>query len=138
MIQATTNIPIIAGKTLLFLDEIQACIPAISSLRYFYEKLPELHVIAASSLLEFALADLPSFGVGRVRSLFVYSFSFQEFLMAYQEDSLLKMLQKANAQQPLPEILHDKLKKYFKRFLVIGGMPEVVSHYVTNNDILEA
>lgn len=138
LIQAITNIPIVTGKTLLFLDEIQACIPAIGSLRYFYEKLPELHVIAAGSLLEFALADLPSFGVGRVRSVFVYSFSFQEFLMAYQEDSLLKFLQKANAQQPLPEILHDKLIKYLKRFLVVGGMPEVVSRYVTNNDILEA
>lgn len=138
LIQASTNIPIVTGKTLLFFDEIQACIPAISALRYFYEKLPELHVIAAGSLLEFALADLPSFGVGRVRSLFVYPFSFQEFLMAFQEDSLLRTLQKSNANLPLPEILHDKLKKYFKRFLVVGGMPEVVSNYVVNNDILEA
>lgn len=138
LIQATTNIPIVAGKTLLFLDEIQACIPAISSIRYFYEKFPELHVITAGSLLEFALADLPSFGVGRVRSVFVYPFNFQEFLMAYQEDSLLKILQKTNASQPISDILHNKLKKYFKRFLVVGGMPEVVSHYVINNDILEA
>ena len=66
-----TNTPIVAGKTLLFLDEIQVCIPAISMLRYFYEKMPDLHVIAAGSLLEFALADIPSFGVGRVRSLFM-------------------------------------------------------------------
>ena len=138
LIRASTNIPIITGKTLIFFDEVQACIPAISALRYFYEKLPELHVIAAGSLLEFALADLPSFGVGRVRSLFVYPFSFQEFLMAFQEDFLLKTLQKANANLPLPEILHDKLKKYFKRFLVVGGMPEVVSNYVINNDMLEA
>lgn len=138
LIRASTNIPIITGKTLIFFDEVQACIPAISALRYFYEKLPELHVIAAGSLLEFALADLPSFGVGRVRSLFIYPFSFQEFLMAFREDFLLKTLQKANANLPLPEILHDKLKKYFKRFLVVGGMPEVVSNYVINNDILEA
>lgn len=138
LIRASTNIPIITGKTLIFFDEVQACIPAISALRYFYEKLPELHVIAAGSLLEFALADLPSFGVGRVRSLFVYPFSFQEFLMAFREDFLLKTLQKANANLPLPEILHDKLKKYFKRFLVVGGMPEVVSNYVINNDMLEA
>src|ERR1700734_1895573 len=56
------NVPVIPGKTLLFFDEIQACIPAISSLRFFYEKYPDLHVIAAGSLLEFALAELPSFG----------------------------------------------------------------------------
>ena len=77
-----TNTKIIEGKTLLFLDEIQACLPAISLLRYFYEKKPNLHVIAAGSLLEFALSDLPSFGVGRVRSMFLYPFSFTEFLNA--------------------------------------------------------
>ncbi|MDZ4681131.1 MAG: AAA family ATPase, partial [Saprospiraceae bacterium] len=138
LIAATSNTPIIAGKTLLFLDEIQTCIPAISSLRYFYEKLPDLHVVTAGSLLEFALEDLPSFGVGRIRSLFMYPFCFVEFLMAYQEELLLKTLEKATPEKPLPEVLHDKLKHYLKRFLVIGGMPEVVSAYVVNNDILEA
>ncbi|MCL2168261.1 MAG: AAA family ATPase, partial [Lentimicrobiaceae bacterium] len=59
------EIPIVEGKTLLFLDEIQSCIPAISSLRFFYEMMPNLHVIAAGSLLEFALEEIPSFGVGR-------------------------------------------------------------------------
>ncbi|MDZ4705155.1 MAG: ATP-binding protein [Saprospiraceae bacterium] len=138
LIAATSNTPIIAGKTLLFLDEIQTCIPAISSLRYFYEKLPDLHVVTAGSLLEFALEDLPSFGVGRIRSLFMYPFCFVEFLMAYQEELLLKTLEKATPEKPLPEVLHDKLKHYLKRFLVIGGMPEVVRAYVVNNDILEA
>lgn len=138
LIAAATNTPIVAGKTLLFLDEIQACLPAISSLRYFYEKMPDLHVIAAGSLLEFALDDLPSFGVGRVRSIFMYPFCFEEFLMAYQEDLLLQALQKATPEKPLPELLHDKLKHYLRRFLVVGGMPEVVSAYATNNDILEA
>ncbi|MCB9261022.1 MAG: AAA family ATPase [Flavobacteriales bacterium] len=61
-----TKTPIEEGNTLLFFDEIQSCLPAISSLRYFYEKLPNLHLIAAGSLLEFALAELPSFGVGRI------------------------------------------------------------------------
>lgn len=71
-----------AGRTLLFFDEIQACPAAVSSLRFFFEKMPELHVAAAGSLLEFALQSLPSYGVGRVRSLFVYPFSFDEFLGA--------------------------------------------------------
>jgi predicted AAA+ superfamily ATPase len=74
-LSVTYNTPIIPGKTLLFLDEIQSCLPAISSLRFFYEKLPDLHVIAAGSLLEFALTELPTFGVGRIRSLFMYPFS---------------------------------------------------------------
>jgi predicted AAA+ superfamily ATPase len=73
---------IVPGKTLLFLDEIQMCIPAISSLRFFYEEMPELHVIAAGSLLEFALEELPSLGVGRIRSLFMYPLSFDEYLRA--------------------------------------------------------
>jgi predicted AAA+ superfamily ATPase len=72
-------LPLKNGKTLVFFDEIQACVPAISSLRFFYEKLPELHIIAAGSLLEFALAEIPSFGVGRVRSIFVYPLGFDDF-----------------------------------------------------------
>jgi len=124
------NIPVVAGKTLLFLDEIQACIPAISSLRFFYEKLPDLHVIAAGSLLEFALRELPSFGVGRVRTLFVYPFSFAEFLNACGEKILLSAKYNATIEKPLHEAVHSKLLKYLKQFLVLGGMPEAVSKYV--------
>lgn len=137
LIQAATNTPLVPGKTLLFLDEIQTCIPAISSLRYFYEKAPHLHVIAAGSLLEFVLSEIPSFGVGRIRSLFMYPLDFEEFLGAFNEQILLKTLRNASPEKPLPDLLHDKLKYYFKRFLVVGGMPEVVRNYAQNNDILE-
>ena len=109
------NIPIKPGRTLLFFDEIQACIPAISSLRFFYEKFPELHVIAAGSLLEFVLEDIPSFGVGRIRSLFVYPFSFNEFLMASDEPLLLKAKKGASVDFPLPDSIHQKLITYFKK-----------------------
>jgi uncharacterized protein len=136
-ISLVMNIPIIEGKTLLFFDEIQACIPAITSLRFFYERMPALHVIAAGSLLEFALSEIPSFGVGRIRSIFMYPFSFNEFLMAYKEQSLLKALENANPRHEMPEILHQKLKLYLKKFLVIGGMPEVVSHYIINGNMLD-
>lgn len=132
-----TNIPIIPGETLLFLDEIQTCIPAISILRYFYEKMPDLHVIAAGSLLEFALAEIPSFGVGRVRFLFMYPFSFEEFLIVNKEKNLLDVLNKATQDKPLAEIFHQKLKKYLKKFMIIGGMPEAVKAYVHNGDMLE-
>ena len=132
-----TNTPIVAGETLLFLDEIQTCIPAIGMLRYFYEKMPELHVIAAGSLLDFALAEIPSFGVGRVRSLYMYPLSFSEFLMAQDEHLLLGQLNKATVSKPLSEPIHQKLINQYKKFLIIGGMPEAVSIYVTSNDLLE-
>lgn len=68
--------PIEPGSTLLFLDEIQACPEAIMSLRFFKEDMPELHVIAAGSLLEFALEELPTFGVGRIHSMFMFPMTF--------------------------------------------------------------
>ena len=136
-IAVATLTPIIEGKTLLFFDEIQSCIPAISSLRYFYEKMPNLHVIATGSLIEFALSVVPSFGVGRIRSLFVYPFSFDEFLVANKEIMLLEILKKATPENEFPELYHNKLKGYLKKFLVIGGMPEAVKTYIQNGNLLE-
>lgn len=130
------NVPIVPGKTLLFFDEIQSCPAAISSLRFFYEQYPELHLIAAGSLLEFALSDLPSFGVGRVRSIFMYPFSFYEFLSASGEDLLLKAVKGASPEQPLSDLVHSKLNSLLKKFMIIGGMPEVVSNYVSGKDLL--
>lgn len=131
------NVPIIPGSTLLFFDEIQACIPAISSLRFFYEKYPELHVIAAGSLLEFALAEIPSFGVGRIRSMFVYPLSFEEYLTGMGEQLLISAKRKATAENLLAEPIHKKLLSHVKRFLVLGGMPEVVSSYVKNGNLIQ-
>jgi predicted AAA+ superfamily ATPase len=128
--------PVIPGKTLLFLDEIQACPNAISSLRFFYEDYPELHVIAAGSLLEFALEVLPSFGVGRIKSLFMYPFSFSEFMEACDEAQLWKEICEASPENPLYDLFHNKAKEYLKQFLIIGGMPAVVATYVKKPDIL--
>lgn len=131
------NIPIVPGKTLVFFDEIQACPNAISSLRFFYEKMSDLHLIAAGSLLEFALEELSSFGVGRVRSMFMYPFSFDEFLVANNESLLLEAKLKALPENPLTEPLHQKLLGYLKRFLIIGGMPEVVASYVGGKSMID-
>ncbi len=131
------HMPVKEGKTLLFLDEIQACPEAISSLRFFYEKMPGLHVVAAGSLLEFALSELSSFGVGRIRSLFLFPFSFEEFLTASGEDSLIKMMEKAGPLSPLDLPLHQKLERYLRTFLILGGMPEVVSAYLRGKSLLE-
>lgn len=129
------NIPIIPGETLLFFDEIQACIPAISSLRFFYEKFNEIHLIAAGSLLDFALNELPSFGVGRIRSIFIYPFSFDEFLSACGEELLLEAKRKSSLNNPLQEPVHNKILQLFKKYLLIGGMPEVIAKYIQNNNV---
>jgi len=131
------EIPIIAGQTLLFLDEVQSCPDAISSLRYFYEQMPELHVVAAGSLLEFALQKIPSYAVGRVRSMYMYPFSFEEFLHAMERNILLEKLKTATPENPLSEEVHLKLKELFLRFAVIGGMPEVVAKYASGGSLLE-
>lgn len=128
--------PIVPGETLLFFDEIQTCLPAMSKLRYFYEKYSELHVIAAGSLIEFAIEEIPSIGVGRERSIFMYPFSFEEFLNALGENSLVDAFRKATPQRPLSEVIHKKIINRLKVFLIIGGMPEAVSEYVQTKDLL--
>lgn len=136
-ISLLTNTPVVPGDTLLFLDEIQACVPAISQLRYFYERMPELHIISAGSLLEFALSEIPSFGIGRVRSMFMHPLSFSEFLRALGEGDLAAGLQRASIGNPLFDPVHEKLLLYYKKFLIIGGMPEAVSTFVGSGDLLE-
>ncbi len=130
--------PIVAGKTLLFLDEVQSCPAAISALRFFYEQMPELHVVAAGSLLEFALQALPSFGVGRVRSFFMFPFSFDEFLSATGERLLLEAKNKSSLSNPLPMDVHERLLEHLSAFMVIGGMPEVVVRFAQTKQILQA
>ncbi|GBU29152.1 hypothetical protein R84B8_02716 [Treponema sp. R8-4-B8] len=135
-LSAIYQMPIIPGKTLLFFDEIQSSVPAISSLRFFYEEYGELHVIAAGSLLEFAFQEIPSFGVGRVRSMFMYPMNFFEFLNACNHSLLLQAIQNADCKNTLSEPVHKKAIELFRIFLILGGMPEVVSAYVNNNDLL--
>lgn len=127
--------PIEAGRTLLFLDEIQSCLPAISSLRYFYEEYSDLHVVAAGSLLEFALEEVPSFGVGRIRSMFMYPFSFSEFLLAGGNGMLLNAIENAAPDKPLSDAIHRKALECLRVFLIIGGMPEVVATYAAEESI---
>ena len=130
------NTPIIPGETLLFFDEIQSCQPALAKLRYFYEKYAELHVAAAGSLLEFALEEIASFGVGRIRSLFMYPFGFDEFLTALNEEALSEAVKAASPERPLAEPIHKHLVGRLKIFLICGGMPEAVSQYVRKRDLL--
>lgn len=133
-LSAAVSTPIIPSQTLLFIDEIQNCKPAIMSLRYFKENYPELHVIAAGSLLEFTLNEIPSFAVGRIRSLYMYPFSFDEFLTAQGLDLQLEAKRKATADEPLFEALHRLLCDQLRTFFLVGGMPEAVSNWIEKHD----
>jgi predicted AAA+ superfamily ATPase len=134
-LSAYYNVPIINGETLLFFDEIQACIPAVASLRYFYEKQPGLHLIAAGSLLEFALKEIPSFGVGRIENLFMYPMSFDEFLLALGHENLFKIKLESRPERPLSPPIHQRLTELLKIFLLTGGLPEVIRTYRETGDL---
>ena len=137
LLSVSTGIPVIPGETLLFIDEIQSCQNAIKALRYFREDYPELHVIAAGSLLEFALEELPSFAVGRIRSFYLYPFSFDDFLSALGLDALKEFkTQTAREGTPLPDPMHNQLKDLLRTFYLVGGMPEAVSTWVSKQDFL--
>lgn len=127
---------IVPGKTLLFLDEVQACPESIMSLWFFKEDLPELHVVAAGSLLEFALEDLPSFGVGRIHSMFMFPMTFDEFLIANGEQLLMEARNSASSTQPLSPPLYEKLVELTRTFMLVGGMPEAVAKWVETHDYL--
>ena len=127
---------IIPGKTLLFFDEIQACPNALRSLRFFYEKMPKLHVVAAGSLLEFALSEIPSFGVGRIESLFLYPMTFFEFLNSMGEKQLVRYIKSLSFEKPADEIFHKKTLELFRKYQIIGGLPAAVKKYSEKKDIL--
>jgi predicted AAA+ superfamily ATPase len=125
-----THEPIRPGKTLLFLDEIQECPKAITALRYFYEKLPDLHVIGAGSLIEFVLrAEDFRMPVGRVQSMYMYPMSFGEFLMAVGEERLLNHIRKVDLKTGIASVFVTRLEQLFRQYLLVGGMPGVVNAF---------
>lgn len=120
------------GRTLLFIDEIQNSPRAVQLLRYFYEQLPEIYVIAAGSLLETLIDKHISFPVGRVEYMAVRPCSFREFLTAKGDEAVRNLIM----QNPeMSNSLHPKLMSDFQIYSLIGGMPEVVSNYLDNSDL---
>ncbi|MCD4740980.1 MAG: AAA family ATPase, partial [Desulfobacteraceae bacterium] len=126
------NKSIVLDKDLLFFDEIQSCPRAIMALRYFYEDMPELKIIAAGSLLEFALKDI-SFPVGRVQFMDMYPMVFTEFLFGLGKDLLAKtlILGSKNFSENIHQIFLEQLRLYF----FIGGMPECIKTYRDSNKL---
>lgn len=119
--------------TLIFIDEIQNSPEAVKYLRYFFEMKPEIAVIAAGSLLETLIEKDISYPVGRVEFLALRPFSFHEYLNAVEEKNSLSAIDTV----PFPEYAHDKLLSLFKKYALIGGMPEIIKNYALNNNLLE-
>ena len=121
------------SQTLLFIDEIQASPQAIALLRYFYEEAPELHVIAAGSLLEHVMRSVKSFPVGRVQYVYLHPFNFLEYLEAKKHTGALE----AMAQVPIPIHAHKTLLDLFNEYAIIGGMPEVIKTFLNTTGLTE-
>lgn len=135
-ISSLSGQPVIPGKTLLFLDEIQECPNAIQALRYFKEDLPSLHVIAAGSLLEFILNDSKfRMPVGRIQNYFLKPLSFKEFLLAMNQSFLLDDLAQVTPQVTVDTAIHEKLLHYLRQYLVTGGMPAVIAQYIATQNL---
>lgn len=126
---------ITAGKTLLFFDEIQACPRAITALRYFYEEMPDLHVVAAGSLLEFALKDT-SFPVGRIQFLNLYPLCFAEYLEAIGNIAAASAVL-SNPSEITP-VVHELLRDELKHYFFIGGMPSAIKAFVESGSLRDA
>lgn len=135
------NIGIYLGKkitsenTLLFFDEIQIVPEVLTSLKYFYEKAPGYHIIAAGSLLGVSIGKPTSFPVGKVNLMTMYPMSFIEFLWASEEFLLAEKISSVKIIKPFPEAIHNKLIKYHKQYLFTGGLPEVLQNYIEQKDI---
>ncbi len=122
------NSVITPGKTLLFFDEIQECERALLSLRYFYEEIPGLHIIAAGSMLEFTLGGI-SFPVGRLSFEWMRPMTFHEFLIASDRKMLADKLPSISSFKPVSQTVHLKILEQLKLYFLVGGMPEAVNRY---------
>ncbi len=131
LLEARLRRTITTGKTLLFLDEIQAAPEILAKLRWFAEELPSQHVIAAGSLLDFAPADHAfSMPVGRITYGHLEPMTFAEFLVATGEDRLLTVIRDCTPSVGVPEALHPRLLELVRNYVLVGGMPAAVADWV--------
>jgi predicted AAA+ superfamily ATPase len=128
LLEARYGMAVVEGRTLLFLDEIQAAPEVFAKLRYFHEELPGLHVLAAGSLLDLLLEDHAfSMPVGRIEYLHLGPLLFEEFLQATGRAGLISWMAGWSWGEAFPEALHEDLLAAFRQYLVVGGMPEAVA-----------
>ena len=131
-----TETTIVSGETLLFLDEIQEAPEAIKALRYFFEFMPELHVIAAGSLLEFQIEKI-GVPVGRISMMYMYPLSFREFLTAGRNDKYLPVIDGIFKNRNINPAIHNRLLRLLGEYIAVGGMPEAVHCWIEANDFQE-
>ena len=137
-ISVLKNARIVPGETLLFLDEIQACPRALAALRYFHELLPALHVVAAGSLLDFALRDFAHpMPVGRVEYLFLHPLSFSEFVRATEGPGLAGAIEACLPAVAIAPAIDARLKEALRHYLFVGGMPEAVQAHAAGAPLLD-
>ena len=129
---------IIPEHTLIIFDEIQACERALTSLKYFYEEAPEYHIIAAGSLLGVAInREKYSFPVGKVNTLTLFPFDFEEFLWANREEKLVNIIRECfQSVEVMPEALHQKAIDLYRNYLIIGGMPAVINEFINTGKLI--
>jgi predicted AAA+ superfamily ATPase len=129
--------PVNPQTTLVFFDEIQFCNKAITSLKYFCEQLPEYHIVCAGSLIGIAMSKPLSYPVGKVDVYTLYPMSFQEYVLANDENMLVEYINNLDFNTSLSKIFANKLISYLKIYFITGGMPEAVSNWLENRDISE-
>ncbi|MEI6049612.1 MAG: AAA family ATPase [Bacteroidota bacterium] len=134
-LEVVLNTKIVAGEDLLFFDEVQSCPRAIMTLRYFYEDLPDQHIISAGSLLEFAFRDIP-IPVGRIRFLNMFPLSFPEFLLATGKPGFAEIVM--TRPEKLSDTIHQSLLNELRQYFFIGGMPECVEIFFSTGRLLDA
>ncbi|MCD7930171.1 MAG: ATP-binding protein [Tannerellaceae bacterium] len=134
-LQIQTGLQIHPENTLIVFDEIQEAEGGLTSLKYFYENAPEYHIIAAGSLLGVALHSTKSFPVGKVDFMDLYPLNFSEFLLALNQKPLLELLESKNWE--LIKTFKEKYIGLLRQYYYIGGMPEVVSSFIRENDFTE-
>jgi len=134
-IRLILNKDLIPEQSILFLDEIQAVTKVLACLRYFYEEMPRLHVIAAGSLLDFELAA-PEFSmpVGRISYMHMYPMSFTEFLYAVGEKALAEYVEHWQIGDEIIAPVHEKLMGLLRQNMAVGGMPEAVKAFSELSD----
>lgn len=138
-LEATVNEQIIPGETLLILDEIQSCERALLSLKTFCEEAPQYHIVAAGSLLGVAVhREHYSYPVGKVDELSLFPLDFEEYLWALGKERLaVEIRNHFIADEALPDALHEEALEIYKKYLVTGGMPAVVSEYLDSGSLVD-
>ena len=138
LIQLKFNKKITLGSALIFIDEVQNSDVAMNQLRYFYEEMPQLHVVAAGSLLEVKMkSEGFSFPVGRVEYCYLHPATFDEFLVALGETEAFNYLASVKPDTSIPEEIHKMMMQKFHTYLLVGGMPEAVARFAETHSFID-